>query len=481
MALKSVLLSFDLLRRINSFQDGIYQDVQSLKAALKPQSCSFFRYRPSIVSNHRTDLAGADALFAPWYAAYSTSHIACLFQHVKHAPNLLTKHAAYYGHVVVLEHLYGVCTPEVFNGLPLWDLAAANGHIHILNFLHSIQFMPTNIVNCHHVPATNETMRVAAASGHLSVVAWLHSHNISFDPTDAQDVAAEFGHLDVLQWLYNHGVGEITTWAMDKAAANGHLHVLAWLYDHIPSAKCTTFAMDDAARNGHLDVLEWLLAHRKEGATVASVRNAAEANHVDVLRWLLAHKISPTTSPWAMALAAQDGHLEAIQLLHEYDWPGTSRAMDKAAKHGFLGIVKWLHDHRRDGCTTSAIDDAACEGHLEVVQWLHNHRDEGCTTKALDGAIQNGHNRVAWWLIEHRNEGCSARGIEFATQRGDLGLVQWFCRHRHVEVWRREASIVVARTLDHHEIVSFLEWGQPDNCPCSKCASKHRPAFCTVQ
>ena len=61
-------------------------------------------------------------------------------------------------------------------------------------------------------------------------------------------------------------------------------------------------------------------------------------------------------------------------------------------------MVKWLHENRREGCTTEAIDLAASHGHLEVVKWLHNNRKEGCTAEAMNKAVAHGHLEVVEWL-----------------------------------------------------------------------------------
>jgi hypothetical protein len=37
------------------------------------------------------------------------------------------------------------------------------------------------------------------------------------------------------------------------------------------------------------------------------------------------------------------------------------------------------------------MNSAAENGHLEVVQWLHENRSEGCTEDAMDFAARNGH------------------------------------------------------------------------------------------
>ncbi|KAF0694541.1 Aste57867_14581 [Aphanomyces stellatus] len=481
-AAETVLLSETLFRIISAFQHGMYADVRPLKA-LERVSSYEIQHGTSMSSNHRAALARADALLAPWYAAYGTLHIQCLFQWFKHTYDVVAAHAVYFGHLEVLEYIHGVYTIGFFRDLPLLNMAAANGHLHVLTFLHMHRYMA-----CleHYAGWSSRALTWAAAAGHLTTVEWLHNHNIPCDSTDAQDAAAEFGQLEILQWLHARDIGQLTTWAMDKAAKNGHLDVLKWLHDHT-HASCTTNAMDEAARCGHLDVLEWLHHHRSDGATDASIRNAAENGHADVLRWIFVHEPPTSTcSTWPMDTAAQHGHVEAIRVLHEHGWPASSRAMDKAAGGGFLNVVQWLHANRNEGCTTFAMDDAACEGHLEVIQWLHRHRAEGCSTNALDLACLHGHVKVAWWLIEHRTEGCSddgvLRGVEYAIKRGHLDLVQWFCRHHAgVQAWKGSLAISEARRFGHHKIASYLKTGRPDTCPCNKCARSPAPAYCSVQ
>ena len=64
----------------------------------------------------------------------------------------------------------------------------------------------------------------------------------------------------------------------------------------------------------------------------------------------------------------------------------TPNAIDVAAAHGHLEIVKWLHEHSVEGYTTNAMDLAASNGYLEIVKWLHEHRIIGCIYRAIDSA-----------------------------------------------------------------------------------------------
>ncbi|KAF0694545.1 Aste57867_14585 [Aphanomyces stellatus] len=470
MSTLSVLLSSDLFHRIHAFQDGIHLDVRPLKA-LEPVSFFVIQTGTSMTCERRAALHQADALLAPWYAAHGTSHIPCLFRWYKHTYDIVATHAAYSGRLEVLDFLDAEYRIGFFRDLPLWTMAAANGHVHVLDFLHARQYMASRRLEVtDYVGSSSRAVTWAVAAGHLAAVEWLHTHNIACSSADAQDAAAEFGQLEILQWLHAHGIGQLTTWAMDKAAMNDHLDVLAWLHDHT-NATCTTQAMDDAARNGHLDILQWLHDHNNMMPTAISVHNAAATGHVDVLRWLLVHDPPKTPlSTWAIEGAAQNGHLEAVQLLHEDGWPSTTRAMDKAAGGGHLDIVQWLHEQRSEGCTTSAMDGAARDGHLEVVQWLHSHRTEGCTTKAMDRALHNGHVAVVWWLIENRPDDCADPGFESVVMTGRVDLVQWFFRHRRSKSWSRHAAIANARRFGHQELLVYLEKGVPDACPCQPCA-----------
>ncbi|KAF0694539.1 Aste57867_14579 [Aphanomyces stellatus] len=467
----AVLLSEDLFDRIKVFQHGMHLDMRPLKA-LTPVSPGILQGCSHLTNECRAAMERIDALLTPWYAAHGTSRIPCLFRWFKHTYGVVATHAAYFGKLETLEYLHDVYTIRFFRDLPLWNVAAANGHLHVLGFLHThlyVSYYQSAALTC------------AGASGALAAVDWLHSHSILCDIIDAQDMAAEFGQLEVLQWLHARGIGEITTWGMDRAAKNGHIDVLAWLYDHT-NVTCTTNAMDDAARNGHLDALEWLHAHQSKGATNASVQYAAEHGHTDVVLWLLVHQPQMTKTALAMEAAAHRGHLEVVQALHDFGWPSTKRVMERAAAGGHLHVLQWLRANRTEGCTTAAMDDAAREGHLEVVQWLHEHYEKvGCSMDAMDSAAMRGHLEVVLWLHRHRREGCSDRGLFYAIQSGQLEMVQWFSRHRQEfnGAQKKEAGIQ-ARRQGHTAIAQYLEAAMPNECHCSDCGamSAKQPSCC---
>ena len=103
------------------------------------------------------------------------------------------------------------------------------------------------------------------------------------------------------------------------------------------------------------------------------------------------------------------------------------RAWDKSCEWGSLVSVKWLHDHRLEGCTKDAMDYAASNGHLEVVKFLHANRIEGCTTDAMDHSASNGHLEVVKFLHANRHKGCTTDAIamDCAARYGHLEVVEW--------------------------------------------------------
>lgn len=63
--------------------------------------------------------------------------------------------------------------------------------------------------------------------------------------------------------------------------------------------------------------------------------------------------------------------------------------MDKAAANGHFNVVRWLHEHRTEGCTKVAMDRASLNGQLEIAQWLHTNRKERCTTNEMGWAAES--------------------------------------------------------------------------------------------
>ncbi|KAF0687101.1 Aste57867_21072 [Aphanomyces stellatus] len=109
--------------------------------------------------------------------------------------SILAAHCAFQGDLPALRLL--VQKFEVHcSKANLIDWAACNGHLDVIEFLHtSMAGVAKN---------TPWAMEVAAAHGHLPVVQWLHHHRGQRMSTIAMVAAAVHGHLDILEWLLGH-------------------------------------------------------------------------------------------------------------------------------------------------------------------------------------------------------------------------------------------------------------------------------------
>ncbi|EQC24877.1 hypothetical protein SDRG_17230 [Saprolegnia diclina VS20] len=103
--------------------------------------------------------------------------------------------------------------------------------------------------------------------------------------------------------------------------------------------------------------------------------------------------------------AAAKGYLSLVQQLHAAGVACSTKAMDEAAKHGFLDVVRFLHEHRTEGCTDAALRGASEAGHLDVVRFLVDFRAEGDLSAAFVAAAKAGHLHVVEYLGGVR-DGC---------------------------------------------------------------------------
>ncbi|KAJ3316235.1 hypothetical protein HDU76_001956 [Blyttiomyces sp. JEL0837] len=184
------------------------------------------------------------------------------------------------------------------------------------------------------------------------------------------------------------------------------------------------------------------------------------------IAFLHKHSNSHCDPKWMTEFIIKDRSLVGVlAAFHDHcRCPGmfTANTMNLAAKYGCLNHVKFLHEHRNEGCTTDATDFAATNGHLEVVKFLHENRNEGCTTNALDGAAGKGLYDIVKWLHENRVEGCTTKAMDNAAKFGCLDVVRFLQNNRSegcsleglkmALVWREWGSMLgmIAFLLDHY-------------------------------
>ncbi|KAF1787243.1 Ankyrin repeat-containing domain [Phytophthora cactorum] len=194
--------------------------------------------------------------------------------------------------------------------------------------------------------------------------------------------AAAFGSMRLLRGISARSGGMVTldafykqaqfSGAMQHAAARGDLEMIQWLLTFQPGGLVTR-AVEQAAKNGQLQVITWLKEHHDHVFWGANeLRYAIEGDHADVARWLQ-ENTRPPSKLRAMNLAAANGNLELVQWLHEVRHEASSSAAAKAAKGGFLDMLKWMDKHALCKHQGVPVIVFAKRYNYYLMDWLHRN------------------------------------------------------------------------------------------------------------
>ncbi|KAF0692332.1 Aste57867_16589 [Aphanomyces stellatus] len=356
------------------------------------------------------------------------------------------------------------------------DSAAANGHLHVLKFLgtHRREGM------------TLDAIEHAKANGHRHCVDWLEAYSASIGKVvgktenkkgQAQSNSTETtqqhpGSTSTRRWQalktikFNPSapISSAEPYAQKEVVEAMHA-ILAPIYmsfgvaqlkkicDSIDNQNLRGYILVHAIHNGFKDTVRGRWARQKCLQFLASV-------------WK--EKRNPTRN--AIDYAAKLGNLELVRELHarelELELRCTESAMNDAAARGHLDVVKFLHQHRVEGCSTKAMDGAAKNGYLEMVQWLHEHRTEGCTTQAMDNAAANGHVDILEFLHNHRTEGATQFAIQRANTKGHVQCVEWLKTTLGFVLWTpEEVAEANAQRAVRRDMVSTPSVQHPERDP----------------
>ncbi|EFA77948.1 hypothetical protein PPL_08593 [Heterostelium album PN500] len=332
------------------------------------------------------------------------------------------------------------------------DKASGHGYLDIVKFIHYASIGPYTGNSVYDYSDSSKragcsTMAInkAAMNGHLDVVEFLCENRSEGCGEEAINWAATVGNLSVVKYLHYKIGAPCFYEALDMAATNGYLGLVKFLH-YNRTEGCSTSAIDGAARNGHLEILKFLHFNRTEGCTTGAFDNAARNGHLDILKFLHEYR-DEGCSVMAANGAAFEGHLDVIEHLHIWNVEFTIGAMTNAAVNGHVGIVKFLHENRNEGCQQSTLADSARKGHLEVVKFIHYNRSECWTGNALEGAIECSKFEVAEFLHSKRIEGVTNSFITKVLKDGDLCKLKFIVEN----INKKQQVLDVYQTLEHQQ------------------------------
>ncbi|RHY82849.1 hypothetical protein DYB28_007469 [Aphanomyces astaci] len=191
--------------------------------------------------------------------------------------------------------------------------------------------------------------------------------------------AAASGSVDVVRWFVEgcHASFERFESSLDEAVAYGQVEVVQYLAQHIPLDKNSRNIerWNVAAQYGHLNMVEWLDAHNVGGCTRDVGQCAAWMGHLDIVQWVHVNRPERCSASECMVFAALNGHVEVVRWLDERsptDESAARDAMETAARHGYVDVVRLLHTNHARLSTIGAMQEAKNNGHLHVVKFLQS-------------------------------------------------------------------------------------------------------------
>jgi hypothetical protein len=98
--------------------------------------------------------------------------------------------------------------------------------------------------------------------------------------------------------------------------------------------------------------------------------------------------------------------------------------MTKAALNDHLEILKFLHQHRKEGCLDSTPDAVCAKGHLETLRFLLEVRKGKCTVKGFHAALERGHVGVAKYLLKETDFKVDEEALLLATRGWQIQSVE---------------------------------------------------------
>ncbi|TYZ59489.1 hypothetical protein PybrP1_013044 [[Pythium] brassicae (nom. inval.)] len=229
---------------------------------------------------------------------------------------------------------------------------------------------------------------LAAARGHVHVLEWLHENRRGSAvrcSSAASEEAAKAGHVDSLQWIRAMYPEQWSSLVLDCAAVYGQRHVVEWLIEaQIPV--CAARAMLAVAKKLDLDLLVWLHdKYQGERLPLWSLKTMASTSQ-RVLASQLVRRFPSRYAAYGVVIGVLSGDLELMRSLAasgRREKSEAKKAMCLAARLGRLDMVCWLSGASEGLVPTKALWDALRCGHVDVIRWVVAQKPELRTRERL--------------------------------------------------------------------------------------------------
>ena len=213
--------------------------------------------------------------------------------------------------------------------------------------------------------------------------------------------------------------------------------------------------IDDLAEHG---LLEFIIRFPNKRCTKKAVDLAAKNGHLDTVKWLCEHRTEGCFDD-TVTKVVDKGHLEVLKYFVKI---GIGIGIDYhilhvAAYRGNLDIIKYIYENREKYpsmyCTcTVSMDIAAEYGHLEIVKYLLTIGIK-CNKETMYRACENGHSEVVKFLKENCRVVVDDRALSLAIEYCHLELIKYLYS---IRVTCRNRNISDAVKQGRLDIIQFL-------------------------
>lgn len=178
------------------------------------------------------------------------------------------------------------------------------------------------------------------------------------------------------------------------------------------------------------------------------------ATSISRIDWAIEYKWLSLRNEILPLLLAEKGDLQMLQIMSARGLLFNIAMSEKAARHGHLHILKYIHSVNDIFISSATPTCAAERGHLEILQWCQKHHVLHSRDIVLQTACRHGHLHVMIWI--HEIIGCSLPSFltEFA---GTFEVLKW-CIEKGLE-WSAEACICVMGRGNIEEVQWCLDNG----------------------
>jgi ankyrin repeat protein len=241
-------------------------------------------------------------------------------------------------------------------------------------------------------------------------------------------------------------MSELMTSALHSAASYGHASICSVLLQHPDiSAGGVRRALGAAAENGHLEVMQLLMSSRPDTSSLESATSpmcrAAYGGHISAMQLLVQHGAgihNNSGEPWSG---------EA----HNCRWDG--HPLEHAAGEGRYEAVKWLLQHSLTGDVLGeALKGAAGGGHLEVMRLLleagANVNEYGVPAFAF--ALENRQVHCIQMLLEAATDTGHATATGAAQPGSRSGMLESLQYHVQTQTHMQSAYLMQAAVKGGH-------------------------------